>query len=87
MRGRRHRLKPAAPAQAHERLPGRRRRRSKLRRSFLRGLVFGARRRVGVIGLDDLLHQLVPDDVLVVEVDDADAVDLVDDFQRFNQAR
>src|SRR5688500_16518231 len=58
------------------------------RRRNLRRLIFGgARRRVGVIGLDDLLHQLVPDDVLVVEVDDADAVDFADDLERLDQPR
>src|SRR5688500_1031665 len=57
-------------------------------RRDLRGLIFGgARRRVGVIGLDDLLHQLVTDDVLVVEMDDADAVYLADDFERLDQPR
>ena len=46
---------------------------------------FGARRRVGVIGLDDVLHQLVPDDILVVEVDDADALDFADDLDGLHQ--
>src|SRR5262245_12450863 len=57
----------------------------KLRWNFLRGLIFRARRRIGVIGFDDLLHQLVPDDILVVEVDDADAVNLLDYLERLNE--
>ena len=39
-----------------------------------------AGRRVGVVGLDDLLHQLVADDVRVVEVDEADALDVLHDL-------
>ena len=41
----------------------------------------------GVVRLDDLLHQLVAHDVLVVEVDEADALDVLDDLQRLDQAR
>ena len=36
-------------------------------------------------GADDLLHEGVPHDVLVVEVDDADALDLADDLQLLDQ--
>src|SRR4051812_24918435 len=39
-----------------------------------------------IVGLDDLLHQLVADDVAVVEVDEADAVDVLHDPQRLDQA-
>src|SRR5687768_7530301 len=43
----------------------------------------GARTRIGVVRLDDLLHQLVPHHVLLVEEDDADAFDVLDHLQRF----
>ena len=32
-----------------------------------------------------MLHQLVPDDILVVEVDDADALDFADDLDGLHQ--
>src|SRR6478672_723620 len=40
---------------------------------------------VRFVRLDDLLHQRVPHDVLVVEVDERDAVDLADHFHRLDQ--
>ena len=43
--------------------------------------------REGVVGLDDLLHQLVPHDVLVVEVDEADPSTSLTILQRLDQAR
>ena len=40
------------------------------------------------VGLDDLLHERVPHDVLVVEVDERDALDVADDAcMRLDQAR
>src|SRR5215218_2631572 len=42
---------------------------------------------VRFVRLDDLLHQLVPHDVLVVEPDECDALDVADDLHRFDQAR
>src|SRR4029079_16792627 len=42
--------------------------------------------RVRLVGLDDQLHQLVADDVAVVEVDERDALDRADDFHRLDQA-
>src|SRR5688572_32067620 len=42
---------------------------------------------VGVVRLDDLLHQLVPDDVLLVEEDELDPLDVLDHLHRFDEAR
>src|SRR4030095_12564002 len=42
---------------------------------------------VRFVRLDDLLHQLVAHDVLVVEPDERDALDVADDLHRFDQAR
>src|SRR5678815_4241658 len=45
------------------------------------------RAREGVVGLHDLLHELVPNDVFLVEVDEADPLDVLDDLQRFHEPR
>src|ERR687898_3590188 len=42
---------------------------------------------VRFVRLDDLLHQLVPHHVLVVEPDERNALDVADDLHRFDQAR
>ena len=42
---------------------------------------------VGLVGLDDLLHELMTDDVAVVEVDKCDAVDAADDLHGFDEPR
>src|SRR5687767_1295644 len=42
---------------------------------------------IGVVGLHDRLHELVTDDVALVEVDERDAVDLADHFHRLHQPR
>ena len=59
-----------------------------LRRS---GAVSGPRRSPPAVncgvGQDDPLHQLVPDDVPLVEMDERDALDVPHDVQRFDQAR
>ena len=48
----------------------------------------GARRLdVALIGLDDALHQLVADDVLVAEANEVDVVDVVQDLLYLDQAR
>src|SRR3954447_6571825 len=41
--------------------------------------------RVRLVRLDDLLHQLVADDVAIIEVDERDAVDRADDFHRLDE--
>src|SRR5512134_3709182 len=38
------------------------------------------------VRLHDLLHERVPHDVLLVEVDERDALDVADDLHRFDQA-
>src|SRR5947209_8485765 len=43
--------------------------------------------RVRLVGLHDLLHQLVADDVAVVEIDERDAFDRPDDFHGLDEAR
>jgi hypothetical protein len=40
-----------------------------------------------VVGGDDALHELVPDDVLAAEADELDAVDAVEDVADHDQAR
>src|SRR5689334_21900594 len=50
----------------------------------IRGLLSGST--VGFVGLDDLLHQRVPDDVLLVEVDECDAGNGADDFDGFDES-
>src|SRR5215204_4935882 len=40
---------------------------------------------VRFVRLDDLLHQLVPHHVLVVEPDECDALDVADDLHRLDQ--
>ena len=52
----------------------------------LSAAISGASGRERVVGLDDLLYQLVADDVGVIEVDEADAFDVLHDAQRFDQA-
>src|SRR5262249_54187350 len=56
-----------------------------------RGEPSGMRAAVAVrerlVRLHDLLHQLVADDVAVVEVDERDAVDRADDLHRLDEAR
>ena len=42
---------------------------------------------VELVGLDDPLHELVPDDVLVRELDEADRVDPAEDVAHLDQAR
>ena len=39
-----------------------------------------------VIGLDDALHEVVADDVALVEINQRDAFDFTDDFDGFDQA-
>ena len=39
-----------------------------------------------LVGLDDLLNQLVADDVAIVEVDERDALDRADHLHRLDQA-
>src|SRR5262245_9695749 len=41
--------------------------------------------RMAVVGLHDLLHQLVPHDILVVEIDEADSLDVPHDAKRVHQ--
>src|SRR5688572_7278763 len=41
----------------------------------------------GIVCLHDLLHELVSDDVAVVEVDEADALDVLDDRKRLDEPR
>ena len=40
-----------------------------------------------LVGLDDPLHQLVPDDILVVELDKLDPVDVLQDVADMNEMR
>src|SRR5687768_12428236 len=42
---------------------------------------------VGVVSLHDLLHELMADDILLVEPDELDALDVADDLHGFDQAR
>src|SRR4051812_17346992 len=56
-----------------------------LRRAKVGSGMLGVRRGVGLVGLDDLLHQLVADDVAVVELDELDPFDAAADFHRLDQ--
>src|SRR5262252_5772154 len=40
-----------------------------------------------IVSLDDHLHQLMADDVALVEVDERDSLDAADDALRFHEAR
>src|SRR5262249_9986583 len=51
-----------------------------------RGLLSGSTA-VRFVRLHDLLHERVAHDVLLVEVDERDALDLADDLQRLDEAR
>src|SRR6185436_14663355 len=42
---------------------------------------------VVIVSLDDHLHQLMADDVALVEVDEGDSLDAADDALRFHKAR
>src|SRR5262245_61158575 len=39
-----------------------------------------------LVGFDDLLHELVPDDVALVEIYEGDSLDIVHDLHRLNES-
>src|SRR5688572_3195822 len=53
---------------------------------LLRAPIPTARVRDGIVGLDDLLDEPVTHHVLVVEIDEADAVDVLHDPECFDEA-
>src|SRR4051812_28386006 len=60
---------------------------TRTRRRWSRSGMLDVAARERLVGLDDLLHQFVPDHVAIVEMDKGDALDRAHHFHRLDQPR